>query len=349
MDGTSTPLVCPTSSFSYTQTSTCQAANDTGELITHHVPSGNKAGRGTQSGDYWTITERDGTIYTFGLNHLPGWTSGDQATNSVDSVPVFSAHSGDPCYSSSGFSSSDCTMAYRWNLDYVTDTHGNAMAYYYNQDTNAYAETGSASAVSYVRDSHLAHIDYGFTDGNAYTGHAPDQVIFTPGDRCFKSGACDPIGQNTANWPDVPYGQDYCAAGTTSGCQPGPTFWSTVALAGTSTKPAIVTQQWNGSGYQPVDSWSLTYQFPPTGDSSSPALWLNSITRTGADTTAGGSAAALPTVTFVPAQLANRLIWNNYVPLVRNRISQIITETGATISVTYEWLLSALAVCRGPV
>ena len=97
-------------------------------------------------------------------------------------------------------------MAYRWNLDYVNDLHGNAMAYYYDQDTNAYAENGdTTSAASYVRDCHLDHIDYGFTDGNAYTGHAPDEVSFATGDRCL-AGTCDPIEHtNAANWPDVPY------------------------------------------------------------------------------------------------------------------------------------------------
>ncbi len=53
-------------------------------------------------------------------------------------------------------------MAYRWHLDYVTDLHGDAMAYYYKQDSNAYAKNGgTSSAVSYIRDdSHLDHIDY---------------------------------------------------------------------------------------------------------------------------------------------------------------------------------------------
>ena len=76
-------------------------------------------------------------------------------------------------------------MAYRWNLDYVTDVHGNAMAYYYDQATNAYAEDGEHhQRVSLCPRQLPDHIDYGFTDGNAY-GHAPDKVVFTTGDRCF--------------------------------------------------------------------------------------------------------------------------------------------------------------------
>ena len=30
-------------------------------------------------------------------------------------------------------------QAWRWNLDYVTDSHSNAMAYFYNTETNYYA------------------------------------------------------------------------------------------------------------------------------------------------------------------------------------------------------------------
>jgi RHS repeat-associated protein len=324
-DGTSTPLVC-SSPFSYTSDSTCTPADDNGEVITHHVNSGN--GSGAKFTDYWTITTRDGTTSWFGLNHLPGWTTGDPATDSVDTEPVFSPDSTGPCYQSGDFNGSACTMAYRWNMDYVTNLHGGAMAYYYNQATNAYAQHGQSGAVSYVRDSYLDHIDYGFTDGNAYTGHAPDQVTFTTADRCV-TGPCDPIGSNEGNWPDVPYGQYHCAVGDTSCGTDGPTFWSTVRLA------SVTTQQWNGSSYVPADSWTLTQNFPATGDSTSPSLFLMSIIHTGADTTAGGSAVTLPTVSFTPQPFANRLVWNDYVPLTRPRIVDITTETGAQIAITY--------------
>jgi YD repeat-containing protein len=326
-DGSSNSLVCPVP-FSYTADSTCTASADDGEVITHHVSAGN--GSGSEFTDYWTITTRDGTTYYFGLNHLPGWASGDAATNSTDTVPVYSAHSGDPCYSSSEFSSSSCVMAYRWNLDYVTDVHGNAMALYYGQDSNAYAADGAtSSAVSYIRDSHLDHIDYGFTNGDAYEAHVPDKVVFGSGDRCF-SGTCDPLNStNAANWQDVPYTQDYCAAGAS--CQVNyPTFWSTVRLS------SVTTEQWNGSAYATADAWTLGQEFPATGDGTSPALFLDSITREGGDTVGGGSAVTLPSVTFTPVQLANRVNPGNYPALVRFRIGDITTETGSVIAVTYE-------------
>src|SRR5579859_804517 len=167
LNGSSTSLVCNSAETS------CALSNDNGEVVKHVTNSGN--GTGTYNTDYWTVTERDGTVYEFGRNELPGWSSGKAVTNSVDSVPVYSAHSGDPCYSSSGFSSSVCTMAYRWNLDYVKNVHGDAMAYYYNQETNYYGEDNGAKDVSYDRSSHLTHIDYGFTDGNAY-GTVPDKM-----------------------------------------------------------------------------------------------------------------------------------------------------------------------------
>ena len=154
LDGSSTALVRDDS------TGTWRLQSDDGSTISHVTGSGN--GTGTYNTDYWVITKRDGANYYFGMNHLPGWASGKAATNSVDSEPVYSSQSGDPCYSSSGFTSSVCTMGYRWHLDYVTDAHGDAMAYYYHQDTNYYGEDNGAKDVSYVRDSYLTEVDYGF-------------------------------------------------------------------------------------------------------------------------------------------------------------------------------------------
>ncbi|MCO6007030.1 polymorphic toxin type 43 domain-containing protein [Actinoallomurus purpureus] len=325
LNGSSTQLVYDASKKTF------EPADGNGDAVTHVTNSGN--GSGTYNTDYWKVTDRKGTEFYFGRNQLPGWTSGAATTNSVDSEPVFSAHSGDPCYDAAGFSSSVCTMAYRWNLDYVKDVHSNAMAYYYKQDTNAYAKnTETTKATGYVRDSHLDHIDYGFTDGNAYTvngGHAPDQVFFTTGDRCL-SGTCDPLNKtNAVNWPDVPYDLN-CTAG--SSCQVvAPSHWSTVRLTG------IKTQQWNGSAYSPVDSWALDETLPATGDGTSPTLWLSKITHTGSDTSAGGSAVTLPSVTFTPKDLQNRVATHDGLPiLTRKRIESVTTETGEVIGVSYE-------------
>ncbi|WP_370353068.1 RHS repeat-associated core domain-containing protein [Catenulispora sp. EB89] len=333
MNGTSTALVWDSGKKTY------KTEKDNGDVVTRITGSDN--GSGTHDMDYWKITDRTGTSYYFGLNHLPGWSASDAATDSVDSVPVFSAHAGDPCYDAD-WANSVCTMAYRWNLDFVTDIHENAMAYYYTQDTNAYGENGdTTSATSYVRDSHLSRIDYGLTATNAYSvngGHAPDQVVYATADRCL-SGTCDPLNSaNAKNWPDVPEDLQ-CTAKATCKVN-GPSFYSTVRLVG------ITTRQWTGSAYAQVDSWRLDQSMPATGDGTSPTLWLSSITHTGADTTAGGSSVTLPSVSFTPIDLQNRVATHDGLPiLTRNRIAAITNESGAVIGVGYE----QVTACSSPV
>ncbi|MEV1112188.1 RHS repeat-associated core domain-containing protein [Micromonospora sp. NPDC049751] len=304
--------------------------SDNGEVVTHVENANN--GSGTYNTDYWRVTLRDGTSYEFGRNRLPGWASDKAETKSVDHTPVYSPHSGDPCYNSAGFSSSVCTMAYRWNLDYVTDTHGNAMAYYYNQATNFYGRNKGASDVSYIRDSNLARIDYGFTDGGAY-GTVANRVVFNTGDRCL-SGTCQPLNStNKANWPDVPFDL-ICASGTD--CDDwSPSFFSTVRLT------SIEAQQYDTATgqYEKVDSYALSHSMPATGDGTSPTLWLSDIARTGHDTSAGGSTAAitLPSVSFTGIKLPNRVDITGGLPsFYRQRIATITTETGSVISPSYE-------------
>ncbi|MFC1400437.1 MULTISPECIES: RHS repeat-associated core domain-containing protein [Streptacidiphilus] len=304
-------------------------ADGAGEKVTHVTGSNN--GSGTYNTDYWTVTDRNGTTYQFGRNELPGWTSGKATTNSVDSEPVYSAHSGDPCYNAAGFTSSVCTMAYRWHLDYVTDAHGNAMSYWYNQDTNYYGEDNGAHNVSYVRDSHLARVDYGYRAGGAY-GTVPDQVVFTTASRCTAT-TCDPLSATTAasEYPDVPFDL-VCASGAT--CTPySPSYFSTVRLS------SITVQQYSttASKYQALDTYTLGQSEPATGDGTSPTLWLSSITHEGDDTTAGGSSSPikLPAVKFTGIDLQNRVDTSNFPGLYRYRIASVTSETGGVTSVSY--------------
>ena len=128
------------------------------------------AANGTYDTDCWRMTTTDGTQYYFGLNQLPGWASGKATTNSAWTVPVFGNDPGEPCHNTT-FATSSCAQAWRWNLDYVVDVHGNAEAFYYDAQTNMYSANG-ATAASYVRGGELDHIDYGFTTGNAYATNA---------------------------------------------------------------------------------------------------------------------------------------------------------------------------------
>ncbi|TML27444.1 MAG: RHS repeat protein [Actinobacteria bacterium] len=267
--------------------------SDSGEVVTHVTNSGN--GSGTYNTDYWTVTERSGTVYQFGRNELPGWVSGKATTNSVDSEPVYSAHPGDPCYNTAGFTSSVCTMAYRWNLDYVKDIHGNAMAYYYRQDANYYAQNKGAKMSSYVRDSHLDHVDYGL--------------------------------------PDVPFDL-ICAAGSTCSAQ-GPSFFSTVRLASISAQQYSVASSSyltvdsyalsqsfpaTGDGTSPtlwLDSVTRTGSGTTGGGSTTPVT-LPAVT-----------------FGKVQLQNRVDSVTDGLPPFYRYRIASIATETGSVISPTY--------------
>ena len=328
LNGTSTALVCNADE------SSCTEQADHGATVSHVASSHN--GSGTYNTDYWVVTERDGTAYYFGRNQLPGYATGDQVTNSVDSMPVYSrAKPADPCASAAG---QVCTMAYRWHLDYVTNLTGQAMAYYYAQQPNYYGENNGAASVSYIRDSRLAEIDYGFAGGDAYGSSAPvpDKVIFTPSPagRCV-AATCDPLTPSLgatkagSEYPDVPYDL-ICAQGATCG-QHSPSFFSTDRLA------SIITEQYSAGSYPKVDEYDLTQTEPPTGDTTNQTLWLASVQRTGYDTSAGGTGTVTPPpVTFGGTDLPNRVDTTNWPALDRWRLTSVTSELGAVTTITYE-------------
>ncbi|MFJ9907924.1 GH-E family nuclease [Streptomyces sp. NPDC101152] len=325
LNGSSTSIVYDSA------TSTYKLASDNGATVTKVTNSSN--GSGTYDTSYWLITERDGTKYYFGRNELPGWASGNATTNSVDSERVYAAHSGDPCYNSTA-TSSYCTMAYKWHLDYVTNAAGAAMAYYYTQDTNYYGAYNGTSEVKYVRDSYLAHIDYGFTTATGPYGTVPDKIVYNPSARCTSTSSNCGSAETSSNasyYPDVPYDL-VCVSGATCSAY-GPSFFSTVRLS------SITTQQYSvsSSAYVTVDSYALTQTEPSTGDATSATLWLSSVQRTGADTSAGGSTSSItmPPVQFYGSALENRVSTSTYPGLFRYRITKIINEMGGAIGVTY--------------
>ncbi|MEV8526370.1 RHS repeat-associated core domain-containing protein [Streptomyces sp. NPDC052000] len=302
-------------------------AKDSGEKVEKLTGASN----GDNDGEHWKVTTTDGTQYFFGLNHLPGWKdSSTPATNSTWTVPVFGNQAGEPCYKAS-FASAWCQQAWRWQLDYVVDVHNNAMAYYWNTETNNYGRdvsesTGKATPTPYVRGGWLDHIDYGLRTDSVYSANAMGRVKFDVSERCLTT--CDTFDDTTkANWPDTPFDL-YCKDGATE-CkdQTAPTFWSRKRLTSITTKALV------GGVYKDVDSWSLKQGFPASGDGISTPMWLESITRTGK---AGGTA-SLPPVTFASVQLPNRVdkLGDGLAPFVRLRLSQITTESGGTIAVNY--------------
>ncbi|MFD9616614.1 polymorphic toxin-type HINT domain-containing protein [Streptomyces virginiae] len=322
LGGKSTELV-------YEQGKGWHPASDSGEKVEKLTGATN----GDNDGEHWKITTTDGTQYFFGLNRLPGWKDASTpTTNSTWTAPVFGNQAGEPCYNAS-FASAWCKQAWRWQLDYVVAPGGAAMAYYWKTETNNYGRnvsmtTGKATVTQYVRGGWLDHIDYGLRSDAVYSGKAMGQVKFDVTERCLTNcGAFDEA--NAKNWPDSPYDL-FCKDGATE-CkgQYSPTFWSRMRLTGIHTK--LLT----GGAYQDVDSWTLDQNFPPAGDGVSTPMWLKSITRTAK----AGAAQDVPLdpVTFTGEQRPNRVdkTGDGLAPYIRLRMSQVNTETGGTIGVTY--------------
>ncbi|MGW0954594.1 polymorphic toxin-type HINT domain-containing protein [Streptomyces sp. NPDC002545] len=292
--------------------------------------NGDEGGSGDK-GEHWKVTTPEGTEYYFGLNRLPGWAAGNEETNSVWTAPVFGDDSGEPCYNAT-FASAHCQQAWRWSLDYVKDTHGNVMSYFYDRETNYYALNGKTdvNGTAYHRGGYLKRIDYGQTDGKVYAAKAPARVVFNTAERCLPTDGFDCAESkrtkaNAAHWPDVPVDQE-CKSGTKC-TVPVQTFWTTKRLT------SIVTQmRKDATSYTDVDAWTFTHLFTDNGDDSK-TLWLSKIEHEGR----AGTAVKLPTVDLFGEQLANRVdaIGDNIAPFHRFRLSAVVSETGAQLDVNY--------------
>ncbi|MFE0640920.1 RHS repeat-associated core domain-containing protein [Streptomyces sp. NPDC058877] len=281
---------------------------------------------GDADSEYWKVTTLDGTQYWFGKNRLPGWASGKTETNSVFSVPVYGNHSGEPGHATDYASSAE-QQGWRWNLDYVVDPHGNAMALYYTKEQGYYAQNKKIDAPKpYIRGGYLNRIDYGLRAGAVYTTTNPaGRVTFTTANRCTAAD-CAFTEANATNWPDTPVDLN-CTSGTEC-LQASPSFWSKRRLTSISTSALV------GTAMEAVDTWTLAQSFPATGDTSTPAMWLDSVQRTGK----AGPAAdiTLNKVVFEGELMPNRVDAAEGRPaLNRKRITKITNETGGQTLVTY--------------
>ncbi|MDQ4213726.1 RHS repeat-associated core domain-containing protein [Microbacterium capsulatum] len=293
---------------------------------------------GTVSTDCWKMTTTDGTQYFFGLNQLPGWSSGQATTNSTWTVPVYGNDPGEPCNTGT-FATSSCMQAWRWNLDYVVDVHGNAEALYYTAETNKYAKGGSG-ATTYQRGGVLSKIEYGLRASNVYGANAAGfRVNFTYDSRgrCSDaSGATCTTGTldnatmpaTPSAYPDVPFDQ-LCTGTSCSASQIGPSFFTNANLTKVDAQVLV------SGAYSTVNSWALSHSFPAPGDGTSPALWLTQVQRTG--TAAGQAAIVEPATVFSGTTMQNR-VWviDGLAPLDKWRLSSIQTSLGAVISVNYQ-------------
>ncbi|MFD7860347.1 RHS repeat-associated core domain-containing protein [Streptomyces microflavus] len=324
LNGTSTELVKDDTSGKW------RLANDDASTVITSTGATN----GDDNGETWTVITGDGTKYVFGMDKLPG--AGVERTNSVWTVPVYGDDSGEPGYSNgSAFADRSKQQAWRWNLDYVEDTHGNAMTYWYTAEVNHYKKNKASTAnAQYTRGGHLDKILYGQPKDALFTSSATARVAFSYGERCFATGTgCDSLTEATAdNWPDVPY-DSVCSNGSTTCNAMGPAFFTRKRLT------KVETGVWNGTAYAPIDSWAFGQKYEDgqdIGNTSDQTLVLTSITRTGHT----GTAIRLDPVSFTYQMRPNRVAGGtvagggNILPLTRPRIHTITTETGAITTVT---------------
>ena len=326
LNGTSTELVKDDSSGVW------HLKDDDASTVTHSTgaDNGDEGDSGLDGvGEYWTVTTGDGTKYVFGLNKLPG--ADTQRTNSVWTVPVFGNNSGEPGYDKgSTFADRAVTQAWRWNLDYVVDPHGNAMSYWYTAETNYYGKNGATTGTAqYTRGGYLTKILYGQNKDTLFTGTASDEVDFGYDERCTASDCSSLTSSTASSWPDVPF-DSICTSG--ADCKAiSPTFFTRKRLT------SIDTLAWSAaiSRNTAVDSWALTQQFLDPGDignSTDQSLVLTSVRHTGKN----GTAISLDPVTFTYQMRENRVdsSTDNILPLKRPRIQTVTSETGAVTTVT---------------
>ncbi|MEZ7159456.1 RHS repeat-associated core domain-containing protein [Streptomyces sp. MAD19A] len=283
---------------------------------------------GTHDGEYWRVTAPDGTLYYFGYHRLPGWSDGKETTDSTWTVPVYGDDAGEPCHAGT-FADSWCQQGWRWNLDYVVDTHSNAVTYFYDQEGNHYGRNLEAEdGTPYVRGGTLDRIEYGLKSSSLFGAKPLAKVTFTNGPRCLKDSntTCSDIDVDSAYWYDTPWDLD-CDSG--EDCDQGrlsPAFFTTERLA------QITTQVLDGSTYKNVDSWKLTHRWGMADTDYQ--LLLDSIQRTGHT---ASPAITLPMTTFTYEQLENRLdkTGDGYPPFVKDRLNTVADESGGQIDVEY--------------
>ncbi|GHJ29711.1 hypothetical protein TPA0910_41440 [Streptomyces hygroscopicus subsp. sporocinereus] len=293
-----------------------------------HGSDTNVRDNGARNDEYWRVTTPEGTRYYFGYNRLPGWAEGKETTDSTWTVPVFGNGSGEPCHGAT-FADSWCQQAWRWNLDYVVDPHGNAIAYYYDKETNSYGRNLKAKDnTRYIRGGELDRIEYGLRSSSMYGTKALAKVDFTSSERCLpdEQTDCASIDKNAFYWYDTPWDLNCTADEDCDEGRLSPVFFTRKRLT------QITTQVLDAGTYQSVDSWKLAHRWGKADTDYQ--LELESIQRTGHS---ADPAITLPKTTFTYTQLANRLdkSGDGYAPFIKDRLSTVADESGGQIDVDY--------------
>ncbi|MEV0431357.1 ricin-type beta-trefoil lectin domain protein [Micromonospora sp. NPDC050495] len=289
-------------------------------------------GNGDNDNEYWRVTTQDGVQYYFGVNKR--YSNDNENTHSVQTVPVLGNNTGEPCYPSS------CDQAYRWNLDYVLDPHGNSMTYGYTKFQGIYASRSAQGTLGYDYSAQLEYIDYGDRAGGEHAQKAPMRVEFQTAERCVAEPCLNEYGTpNRDKYPDTPWDL-YCTYGDSNCPNSSPTFLTTKRLAAVKT---MVLDSGDPPQYRVVDEWKLQHAFPdtgdviaPTGSDTSPHLWLQSVEHIGR--APDGSTLAEPKTEFGGERRYNRVDWSaaaGVPPYQHYRLTSVRSGTGAETLINY--------------
>ncbi len=286
-------------------------------------------GNGDNDGEFWVVTTPDGTHNWFGYgarftDHVP--------TNSVQTAPVFGNNPGEPCYGSS-----PCTQAYRWNLDLVQDPNEVDSSYLYVKNTNGYHSTmGSPVERTYVYESHLVEIDYGYAQGLAGANFT-DAVTTSTWYRCVgamaqtdllhNSPATCSLPMTATNFPDVPVDLA-CPGNDPDSCSAhawGPVFFTETMLKSIYVSTISASGTWTR-----VIQYALKHSLHNPAGGVGPYLQLDYLQR---EATGGtGGAVTLPTIAFSYTDLDNTLAGTG---LDFGRLTGVTTDLGAQVTVAY--------------
>ncbi|MEX3100449.1 MULTISPECIES: polymorphic toxin-type HINT domain-containing protein [unclassified Streptomyces] len=308
---------------------TFRLKNDDGTKVQRiHGSSTDVRSNGARDDEYWKVTTPDGTQYHFGYNRLPGWAKGKETTDSVWTAPVYGDDADEPCHAST-FAASSCDQAWRWNLDYVVDPHGNAIAYYYDKEWNSYGRNlKDTDNTRYVRGGFLDRIEYGLTSADLYAAQPLAKVDFTSDERCLKDSrtTCTDITKDAFHWYDTPWDLNCDEKATCDKGRLSPAFFTRKRLT------SVTTQVLKSGAYTDVDSWKFTHRWGMADTDYQ--LLLESVQRTGHTAT---PSVALPKTSFTYVQLANRLdrTGDGFAPFIKERLATVADEAGGQIDVGY--------------
>jgi RHS repeat-associated protein len=299
--------------------------DDEGWLV-ERIRDGNTVNpNGDSDGEYWLLTDPDGTQYAFGRENT---ALGANPTNSTMVEPIYAQQAGDTCWPQPNH---ECAKAWRWNLAYVIDADLNVTRYSWDKQAASYAISSTAAAQHYDMATELRQVDYGLTLANAATATAPARVYFNYAWRCTLTTCAGPWTDPQSAYPDVPF--DLWCQEASSTCPTGPTSPVYFKLRRLD---SVVAQKWSGSGttYTNVDQTTLGQYYPDDSGNASATMFLGQIVRTGLNS----GTVALPRVHFHETFLANRWDPNTasgQTVLERPRIGYLDNEFGGTTTVTY--------------